>query len=100
MVVQVSGVTDQGPQAFLWACGGGVGGGGLCLEGETLSACWSVLPVTRTPRQASLLESCGDRTKSLIPFLLEKKITCWECLSKWEQGDGGSRHRLKRQDSQ
>lgn len=41
-------------------------------EGASLSACWHVLPVTRTPRQASL-ESCGDRTKSLIPFLLEKK---------------------------
>lgn len=43
-------------------------------HGERSPCAWrSVFPVTRTPIQASL-KSCGDKTRSLIPFLLKKRI--------------------------
>lgn len=58
-------------------CGPAVGGAAISVscsltEGASLSACRRMLPVASTPGQASL-ESCGDRTRSLIPFLLKKK---------------------------
>ena len=45
----------------------------MCVTESPSPSAWRcVLPVTRVPRQASL-GSCGDRKRSLIPFLLEKK---------------------------